>query len=32
MSEQVLQIPLEKIIPNPDNRRVGGFDPVKLAA
>lgn len=30
MSETVQQISLEKIIPHPDNRRVGGFDPVKL--
>jgi ParB/RepB/Spo0J family partition protein len=30
MSEQVQQLSLEKIIPHPDNRRVGGFDPVKL--
>ena len=28
--EQVQLIPLEGITPNPDNRRVGGFDPVKL--
>jgi len=30
MTEQVLHLALEKIIPHPDNRRVGGFDPVKL--
>jgi ParB/RepB/Spo0J family partition protein len=29
-AEQVQQITLEKITPHPDNRRVGGFDPVKL--
>lgn len=30
MSEQIQQLFLEKIVAHPDNRRVGGFDPVKL--
>ncbi len=30
ITETIQQIPLEKIQPHPDNRRVGGFDPVKL--
>jgi ParB family chromosome partitioning protein len=29
-TEQIQQIPLDKIKPNPDNRRVGGFDQAKL--
>lgn len=31
MTEQVQQLSLEKITAHPDNRRVGGFDPVKAA-
>jgi ParB/RepB/Spo0J family partition protein len=27
---EVQMIPLEKIVPNPDNRQIGGFDPMKL--
>jgi ParB/RepB/Spo0J family partition protein len=30
MTETIEHIFIEKITPNPDNRRVGGFDPVKL--
>jgi len=30
VNETVQQISLDMILPNPDNRRVGGFDPVKL--
>jgi ParB family transcriptional regulator, chromosome partitioning protein len=29
-TEQIQQLPLDKIKPNPDNRRVGGFDRAKL--
>jgi ParB/RepB/Spo0J family partition protein len=29
-NEVIVRIELEKIVPHPDNRRVGGFDPAKL--